>query len=173
MPTELTDIDLLVAKEAIRELVLLYCRGVDRKDPGLLRTLYTDDATDSHGDSFSGTAEDYVRFLEQSFPYIRYSGHHVCNHLISVDGDQGEGEVYAIAYHLIPNRDGGWLEDFMCARYVDNYRKEQGRWKFAKRVVTYDLRSTRPIDEPVVIAAEDDLSYHELVSRLFARGGRA
>src|ERR1700730_18674375 len=93
----------LVAKDEIRELVMLYSRGVDRKDGALLRTLYAKHATDTHGDTFDGVAEDYVSFLERSFPHMPYSGHHVCNHLISVDGDEGEGEVYALAYHIIPD----------------------------------------------------------------------
>ena len=132
----------LVAKDQIRELVLLYSRGVDRKDAALLRTLYTKDATDTHGDTFNGSAEEYCVFLERSMPYMPYSGHHVCNHLISVDGDTGEGEVYALAYHLIPDRKGGWLEDLRMVRYIDHYRKEQdGRWRFAKRVGLLDVGS--------------------------------
>ncbi len=162
----------LVAKEEIRQLALLYCRGVDRKDGALLRTLYTHDATDTHGDTFDGSAEDYVRFLEGAFPYMRYSGHHVCNHLISVDGDRGEGEVYAIAYHIIPDGSGGWLEDFGCVRYLDRYRRDDGRWRFAQRVVTYDLRSQRPFADPPEPPQEDP-SYTVLASRLFARGERA
>lgn len=164
----------LIAKEQIRELVLLYSRGVDRKDPALLRTLYTEDATDTHDDTFDGSAEDYVRFLESAFPYMRYSGHHVCNHLISVDGDEGEGEVYAIAYHLIPDGQGGWIEDFMCVRYIDRYRKESdGRWRFAQRVVTYDLRSQRPAQGPQADEAlPEDPSFTVLKSRLFVRGER-
>ena len=144
---------MLIAKDEIRELGMLYSRGVDRKDGALLRTLYTKDATDTHGDTFDGPAEDYVQFLERAFPYMRYSGHHICNHLISVSGDEADGEIYALAYHIIPDREGGWLEDFMCVRYIDNYRKESdGRWRFAKRVVTYDMRSKRPVPAPDDVA---------------------
>jgi len=174
MNTDQSTLATLIAREEIRELALLYCRGVDRKDGPLLRTLYTSDATDTHGDTFDGPANDYVDFLEGAFPYMRYSGHHVCNHLIAVDGDEGEGEVYAIAYHIIPDREGGWIEDFGCVRYLDRYRREAGRWRFAQRVVTYDLRSQRPLaagTEPGAVA--DDPSFTVLKHRLFQRGPRA
>lgn len=172
----------LIAKDEIRELGMLYSRGVDRKDATLLRSLYTADATDSHGDTFDGGAEDYVTFLENAFPYMRYSGHHICNHLITVEGDTGEGEIYAYTFHIIPDGKGGWLEDLRLVRYIDHYRKEEGRWRFAKRVVTYDYSSKRPAQIP----ADDRLtvpldpatypletSYGALATRLFARGPRA
>jgi len=166
----------LVAKEEIRELALLYSRGVDRKDGELLRTLYTSDATDTHGDTFDGGAEAYCDFLEKSFPYMTYSGHHICNHLISVDGDEAEGEVYAIALHLIPDGQGGCLEDLLCVRYVDNYRKEQdGRWRFAKRIVTYDFNSRRPVSEESIKnlpSLDNEPTVVQLKHRLFHRGPR-
>lgn len=167
-------LETLIAKDAIRELVLLYSRGVDRKDAALLRDLYTADATDTHGDSYDGDAVGYCDFLEKSFPYMPYSGHHVCNHLISVDGDEGNGEVYAIAYHVIPDGQGGWMEDLMTVRYIDNYRKEaDGRWRFAKRVVTYDMRNRRPIAAPGEMTDPTlDPSYTTLAQRLFGRGAR-
>jgi hypothetical protein len=166
-------LDKLYAKEEIRELVLLYSRGVDRKDPELLRSLYTADATDTHGDTFDGPAGEYVDFLEGAFPFMHYSGHHVCNHLVSVDGDEGEGEVYALAYHVIPNGEGGWLEDFMCVRYLDRYRRDSDRrWRFACRVVSYDMRSQRAIPAPrppVPGGAEGQLEDHFFSHALFAR----
>ena len=164
----------VIDKEAIRDLVLLYSRAVDRKDPALLRDLYTDDATDSHGDSFDGPADKYCDFIEQSLPYMPYSGHHVCNHLISVDGDEGDGEVYALAYHLIPNRDGGQEEDFMAVRYIDNYRRcGDGKWRFSKRVVTYDFKIRRPFDGGGMLGrGEKDPSYEVCRQSLFQRGGR-
>lgn len=163
----------LADKEAIRELALLYCRGVDRQDGELLRDLYTEDATDTHGDTFDGPAGAYVDFLESAFPFMRYSGHHVCNHLIALDGDRAEGEIYALAYHLIPDGDGGWQEDFMCVRYIDHYRRcDDGRWRFAKRVVTYDLRTRRPyVESGEPGETVTDPSYDVLDSALFARVG--
>ena len=165
-------LETLLAKEDIRELAMLYSRGVDRKDGELLRSLYTEDATDTHGDTFDGPADAYVDFLEKAFPYMRYSGHHICNHLISVEGDQGQGEIYAIAWHVLPDGQGGWIEDLMCVRYLDHYRKcEDGRWRFAKRVVTYDMRKQGPTDAKVWEPAE--ISHEFLSQRLFNRGTRA
>lgn len=164
----------LIAKEEIRELVLLYSRGVDRKDVALLRDLYTADATDTHGTSFDGPADGYCDFLERSMPHMPYSGHHVCNHLISVDGDQGDGEVYAIAWHVIPDRQGGLAHDVRLVRYIDRYRREgDGRWRFAKRVVTYDAQLVLPAEKQEAMPdPQSDPSYSELLSRLFARGAR-
>ena len=179
MSVDETSLANLVAKDEIRDLVLLYSRAVDRKDVALLRDLYTADATDTHGDSFDGGAADYCNFIEKSLPYMRYSGHHVCNHLIAVDGDTGEGEVYAMAWHVIPDGKGGWAEDFMCVRYIDHYRRDGGKWRFAKRVVTYDMRTQRPFEGHVDMPADPtdnpwgDTSYATLANRLFTKGERA
>lgn len=164
----------MIDKDAIRELVLLYSRAVDRKDVALLRDLYTEDATDSHGDSFDGPADAYCDFIEKSLPYMPYSGHHVCNHLISVDGDEANGEVYALAYHVIPTREGGQEEDFMAVRYIDNYRRcADGKWRFSKRVVTYDFKLRRPFDGGGLLGmGEKDPSYEVCRQRLFQRGTR-
>jgi hypothetical protein len=64
-------LQVLVAKDEIRELAQLYSRGVDRKDIELLRTLYTKDATDHHGSHFSGSADAYIEFLARSLPHIQ------------------------------------------------------------------------------------------------------
>lgn len=165
----------VIDKDAIRDLVLLYSRAIDRQDIDLLKDLYTEDATDTHGDSFDGSAEDYCKFIAGSFPYMPYSGHHICNHLIAVDGDAASGEVYALAYHLIPTREGGQEEDFMAVRYIDNYRRcADGKWRFSKRVVTYDFKVRRPFDGGGTLGQGDkDPSYSVCTQRLFQRGARS
>jgi ketosteroid isomerase-like protein len=164
----------LIDKDAIRDLVLLYSRAIDRQDIELLRDLYTANATDTHGDTFDGPADGYCEFIARAFPYMPYSGHHVCNHLISVEGDEGSGEVYALAWHLIPDGAGGQLEDFMAVRYIDNYRRESdGRWRFSKRVVTYDLKIRRPFSGGGTLGqGADDPSYSVCVQRVFQPGPR-
>jgi hypothetical protein len=165
----------LIAKDEIRELAQLYSRAVDRRDTALLRALFTADGTQSLGAVFQGTADELVAMLDQAMPYVRYTGHHVCNHLISVNGDQGEGEVYALVYHILPDGKGGSVEDVTGVRYLDRYRKEHGRWRFAHRTGVFDWKRVTPIPTPDGDVPEPtkDSSYAALTSRLFARGPHA
>jgi ketosteroid isomerase-like protein len=176
MSIDQTALQNLIAKEAIRDLVHCYSRAIDRKDVELLRDLYTADATDDHGNSFTGPAPAYCDFIEQSLPYMPYSGHHVCNHMIAVDGDVGNGEVYAIAWHILPDREnpGKQIEDLMLVRYIDNYRREaDGKWRFSKRVVTYDVQMQRAFDGKGDLNRWDvDPSYEVCTLPLFQRGAR-
>ena len=163
----------MVAKDRIRELVLLYSRGINRKDFDLLESLYTADATDSHGRSFYSSIKVFVSRLREVLPVQRGSSLFVCNHLIAVNGDLGEGEVYALSYHFLPDDSGGWTEHQMRLRYIDKYRQEDGSWLFASRVLVIDHHATRPVPAPEPAKAGDDPSYDILEDRLFRAGRRA
>ena len=52
------DVKKLLDREAIKELVNLYCRAADRQDHELMRSLYHQDAIDDHGSFFKGLAMD-------------------------------------------------------------------------------------------------------------------
>ncbi len=161
----------LFAKEDIRQLAMLYARGVDRKDIALLRTLYTADATDDHSPYYNGPVEGYLTYLEKALPHMHGGGHFICNHLISIAGDHGEGEVYAIAWHLIPDGEGGLLHDIQAVRYIDTYRREGGVWRFATRVLSFDMKMVQPAaDHREAPHPVHDASYATLLSHLFARG---
>lgn len=166
----------LLDREAIRDLVLCYSRAVDRQDFELLRDLYTEDATDTHGDAFDGPAEDYLKFLEDSLPRVFYTGHHVCNHMVSIAGNEANGEVYGLSLHVIPNSDGsdGRTENFFAVRYIDNYRRcADGKWRFSKRVIVNDMQIQRPFtgDGQIGVGAADP-SYAVCSHRRFQRGPR-
>jgi hypothetical protein len=67
------------------------------------------------------------------------------------------------------------IEDFMCVRYIDNYRRESdGKWRFSKRVVTYDVQIQRPFDGKFRNMLElADPSYEVCQQRPFQKGARA
>lgn len=163
----------LIDKDAIRDLVLLYSRAIDHKDVLLLRDLYTEDACDTHGSFYDGPASGFAAYFNIHKDGIIYCGHHVCNHLINVDGGQGEGEVYAYAYHIMAGADGERVEHLQLVRYLDNYRRcADGKWRFSKRFVAFDVSRSAPFAGDGKGMAADDPSYLLLRHQLFARGLR-
>jgi hypothetical protein len=178
-----TIMQLLIDKDAIRDLVLLYSRGVDRQDFALLRSLYTQDAVeDNHSGLFTGSAEAYVDWLETSLPRVATTTHAVQNHLIVVEDEtHAQGEVYVLAYHRLPADGGGWFDQIHGSRYLDHYEKRSGRWLFARRSVAIDWKRRGPSswdsDHPDVpgmpVGTHDaaDPSYHVLENVHFARHG--
>ena len=173
----------LVDKDAIRDLVLCYSRSVDRQDFAFLRTLYTADAMeDNHGGGYFGPAEGYVDWLESVMPRLGITTHAVQNHLIAVEGeDRAQGEVYVTAYHTLPADGGGWTDLIHGMRYLDHYAKVDGRWLFARRTVAVDWKQMGPSswtkdlpdDTGCLFGMHDrtDPSYEVLEHPLFKRHG--
>jgi hypothetical protein len=129
----------LVDRQAIQELVSLYCRAVDRQDFALLRTLYTADGQDDHGTLYKGGAQGYFAWLQGVMEGKVETTHHVHNHLIVLQGrGEAEGELCVTAHNRMRNAAGGFDELVQGLRYFDRYRKEAGRWRFASRTLAVD-----------------------------------
>ena len=75
----------LLDKQAIHEVLMRYCRGIDRCDEELLRSVYHHDATDNHG-QFNGKAADFVPWAIKSLRRDERTTHFLCNELIEVEG---------------------------------------------------------------------------------------
>jgi SnoaL-like domain len=127
----------LVDRSEIHDLAVRYCRAVDRREWGVLPTLYHSDAHNIYGPGFSGSPEDFVRWLCVQVEKLEATAHYVLNSSYRVDGAYAEGELYFIAYHrtLPPER----REIIVAGRYLDRYeRREDGPWKIAKRTLVWD-----------------------------------
>jgi hypothetical protein len=171
----------LLDKDAIRDLVLCYSRAVDRQDFALLRTLYDAQAIeDDHGGLYSGPAEGYVDWLMTVMPRLSITAHCVQNHLIVMDGeDRAQGEVYMIAYHRMPEEGGRWSDLVHGMRYLDHYVRRDFRWLFLRRTVTVDWKQIGPCSwspngpEPMKAAVgthdHHDPSYRVLEHPFFLR----
>lgn len=153
----------LEAREAIRDLVLRYCRAIDRRDFRALAMLYAEDSVDDHGELFWGSGAEFVAWVPGILETMQVTSHQVMNHLIEVDGDYAEGEVYIQAYHLTTDSQGKPVKIIGGGRYLDQYGLEGGQWRFTHRkiVADYELRlpgaaadeeliatRSRPSDDP-------------------------
>lgn len=147
-------LDNLLAKEAIRELVLRYCRAIDRRDYAALACMYHPDATDDHSPMYKGDAQGYLDWLPSMLDTMTVTSHMVQNHLIVVDGLQAEGEVTMVSYHLTKDEEGNDLDIVIGGRYLDRYENRDGVWRFAHRMIVMDWNQIQPSlcqwDSPIV-----------------------
>lgn len=134
-----------LARVALHDLVMRYCRGVDRRDFALVRSLYWDDAIDRHGAMFEGGPDEFVAWLPTAMAGFELTVHRITNSLFAVAGDDAEGEHYAVAYHRSPPP--GRRELIVGGRYLDRYQRRDGEWKFAARSLVFDHGEVRAVDE--------------------------
>ncbi|KUI37850.1 hypothetical protein AU197_08890 [Mycobacterium sp. IS-1590] len=148
MPTAVSNLDALIAKDEIRDLVLHYCRAMDRGDVGLAASLYEQGARDEHGFNPTNTADEFVDSIGALLGGLAALQHNVTNHLIRITGpDTAEGEAYVVAYHRA-ERDGVGHVLITGGRYLDRYSKREGQWKFAHRKCVADW--THEFSSPLV-----------------------
>lgn len=129
---------------ALQHLAWTYCHAVDRRDFALLRSLYHDDAFDDHGPMFRGGADEFVAWLPSILATWGATSHVIDNMLFLIEGDHAEGELTATAYHR--TKDGG-RELIIHGRYIDQYKKRQGAWRYFRRSLVLDWVEDRPVQK--------------------------
>ena len=137
-------------RQAILDLIYLYCRGLDRLDEATLRSVYHDDAVDDRGEGlFVGAAHEMATYaLDQLRRNFTASQHFIGNVLIDFDGDAAFGESYFHAYHRYAERpDKPTMELVMAGRYLDRFERRDGVWKIAHRKMAMDWSRTQPVAE--------------------------
>ena len=138
-------LQLLLDKSALYELILNYCRAVDRRDFALLETLYHPDSTDDHSPLFQGSGPEFVRQLPKIMQRFAMTRHVITGALFSVAGDIADGEVHVDAYHLLNGEPA--REMLFYGRYLDRYERRQGVWRFLERTSVHDWSALRPYDK--------------------------
>lgn len=160
-----TELQSLLDKEAIRELVNAYCNAADRHDHDKMRACYHEDAIDEHGAHFTGPAMDFIDQLPEIQKTMQILHHNVTTHNIKLGGterpDYAEGEVYILAFHQV----AGEQEPFdvlIGGRYFDKYEKRQDVWKFSHRSVVADWVN---IHEPSIVDLEHPFIQGALIGK--------
>jgi len=128
----------LLDREAIRDCMYRYSRGIDRADEAALRSAYWPDAHDSHG-AYSGPASGFIDHALDVFKMKPRNIHQVANILIEFDSPTvAIVESYFNALQRGPDKEGVVRQYFLAGRYCDRMEKRGHEWRVADRTVVYD-----------------------------------
>lgn len=124
-------------REAIRELVGAYGYTIDNRDIDGLAELFCSDGVLQSADGIMN-AQGRAAIIEMykgRFAVLGPTFHYTHDHAISLDDADADRASGVIASHAEVTRNG---ETMLAAiRYHDAYRREGGRWRFAKRVLHF------------------------------------
>jgi hypothetical protein len=143
----------LLDREAIRDCIYRYCRGIDRADEAALRSAYWPDATDQHG-PYSGPVEGFFQWVGKIFQGGARNVHMVGNVLIEFAAPEAIVETYFLALQRGPGRDERLRQVLIAGRYCDVFQKRDGEWRIARRVVVYDW-----LDEQAAAAESEETRF--------------
>jgi hypothetical protein len=134
------DLRAVADRQEIYQVLMRYCRGVDRGDPELLRSVYHEDAADHHGPlEFTDARTEFAAVVVPRLDAMAGVGqHHITNCLIELDADAASVESYWLAFQPTKSADGGEARNFMGGRYLDRFERRAGRWAIAERTVVID-----------------------------------
>jgi hypothetical protein len=132
------DIDEVIARLEIQDVLWRYARGVDRSDLAAIVSAYHPDATDEHP-QMSGPARDVVSdFVGRDELMSMVGQHHITNLRIELDdADHARVESYFLAFH--PHEGGRPVRMGIAAgRYLDDFERRDGRWRIRVRRIVMD-----------------------------------
>jgi ketosteroid isomerase-like protein len=131
------DIDDIRAHIEIQQVLYRYCRGVDRGDVELLKSVYHPDAIDCHGPFWEGSGIEFAeRIIKEMDKRSACGQHHITNILIEREGDIARVESYFLS--LNPEFKPAGSVAPVTGRYLDRFERRDGIWKIAHRQVVLD-----------------------------------
>ena len=170
-------LDKLVAKAEMYDVIMRYCRGVDRSDPELVKSVYHEDGYDDHGAMFQGPGWEFSKFFagpDDGTPKGPGAMHFIGNHYVEFQSpDVAFSEAYYITLGHSPiDAHNASLFTF-CGRYIDRFERRNGEWKVAHRICLHEWNRTEqfPTDPTHAVrdfaaaflqgaGAPDDVTYH-------------
>lgn len=130
-----------------------YAVAVDDRDASALTVLLTGDAvfvrpaalTRGSGPLVTVGADAFVAVVLDGTAHLHRTRHEVQQCVVDVDGNTASGRVYCLAHHLYRGRDGGMRDNAIAIRYLDSYRRVDGRWLIASRELVVDFAEDRVV----------------------------
>ena len=169
-----SEIQALLDKQAIRECLQRYVRGMDRQDFGMALSVWNPGGKAMYEDavyegSESGDPEAFMRFAAKAHQDFECFAHQLTNILIRVDGNTADSEAYLLQALIIgrsePNSE--FALRLHTGRYLDRWSKASGNWGIDQRLYLQDMTVELPVQAAQVVLSSAtshndhrDASYH-------------
>lgn len=127
------------ALDAIRDRLHAYCRGIDRRQPDIVKASFWPEATVEYG-IFNGAGHEFAATICANLAAggCEATQHQLGNVLVELDGDQATSEAYLTAWHRLRRADGTAYDCIFGARYHDRHERRDGVWRIVFRRLVYD-----------------------------------
>ena len=158
----------LLDKQEIYEVIARYARGVDRFDREMILSCYHPDAFDDHG-GYQGDADGHIDWSFEFLAPHKISTHRIGNLLIDIQGDTAYSECYVSPYIAGTGVDGAGEHRYFILRFIDRFeRRDGGPWLVAQRTLSFDwnrvdqVSDERQLTSDYVVGRRDkqDPAYH-------------
>jgi hypothetical protein len=130
----------LIDRAEIRDVIMCYCRSVDRADFELMRSCFHPDAEVGFpSDVFIGNVDGFINFLKGELATFDSCSHFVGNLLIEIEGDVAYTETYLFGnVKSLPTHK--WGGDFVTVwgRYINRLERRNGVWLIASHRLVLD-----------------------------------
>ena len=147
----------LTDRAAIQDLLTRYFQGLDRSNPGQVRSCFTDDVQAHYAQRTPTRGIDALMASLQNFNKLsdgrmKITTHFMGNFILSsLEGDVAETETNAIAF-LVEPQEGKDLVAMRSLRYIDRMRRQKNGWRISDRIHTLDWSCQVPTNFAITLA---------------------
>jgi hypothetical protein len=158
MPQDSSDLQRLIDRAAIHDVLVRYFQGIDAADPERVRSCFTDDIrADYDGRTFVNGIDAMMAslrsFRNKASGEWKATSHFMGNLVFGMmSGEVAETETYAFAFLVTPGKDGDRVV-MRSLRYLDRLRRTEGGWRICDRVQTLDWSCEVPATHATAMAS--------------------
>jgi hypothetical protein len=134
-------LSVLLAKQAITEVLYRYCRALDRMDRDAALAIWHPGGTADYRPFFQGTGAEFVDWVWVQHEGMTGHSHQITNALVEVDGDTAVSESYVTVTLQSAAGPDRTAETVVRGRYLDRWSLRDGRWAVDERRHVPDLQS--------------------------------
>ena len=138
----MADLETLLAKSEIENVLKRYCRSMDRIDAELGYTVWHEGGLADYGPIYEGTGRGFVDWVCDYHRTLDSTSHQIANILIDVRGKRATSETY-VTVSLLGTQDGSRTLIVGRGRYLDEWSHRDGRWAIERRRYVTDFATVQ------------------------------